>query len=559
MTNQLVGDSWSWPFVVKTLKYFKFRYSRTALPILCFLAAVALVVTINYHDKLPVLSLAEFPRYASLVKAFNTVQTTKKSSRWAQDNPNILAGPWLCAYYSNPRFEGQPETVVEQLEIVSDWQKGTSWADYDGVKELGGKKLDFSVRCATVKFFDQATYSFSGFYHKVAVKITVGDAEDINWSEKTGGWLEPPTVVTMFFPEKGYREVVLEISRGRETGRAWIVFNWVKTGQQHVENDDTTNESTSVVGRKHTTEEMHKFTEVVYDAPRLSQVEAAMCLTLPNCWQPSTRCPNKLQPPSNIQLPNEESEWKICYDWLLPILESPQGCLVYSIGIRNIFEAERAYGALGCQVIALDCTVEHPKNLAPNVTFYSYCLGKEETELQIADGAHTYKNRSEIRAENFITLPELMKKLGHTGRPLTLLKLDCEGCEWDLLSSLVQDHPDIIYNIRMMFLELHFVVNPTKSAKDQVLQMEIVSRALSSYRVARFHWNADVSTERLTQYPILPELRNAGLVCNFFESQFINNVVFEKEDQEKKEKEEKRLLVHHRPQTTPHVFTQRSI
>jgi Methyltransferase domain len=69
-----------------------------------------------------------------------------------------------------------------------------------------------------------------------------------------------------------------------------------------------------------------------------------------------------------------KSDWDVCVD-ALPYDRSK--CLVYSVGVANHYQFDTAMGAMGCEVHSFDPTVDHPTNLAPNVTFhkwYAYTL-----------------------------------------------------------------------------------------------------------------------------------------------------------------------------------------
>lgn len=64
-----------------------------------------------------------------------------------------------------------------------------------------------------------------------------------------------------------------------------------------------------------------------------------------------------------------KSDWDVCVD-ALP--EDRSKCLVYSVGVANHYQFDTAMGAMGCEVHSFDPTVDHPTNLAPNVTFHKW-------------------------------------------------------------------------------------------------------------------------------------------------------------------------------------------
>ena len=133
---------------------------------------------------------------------------------------------------------------------------------------------------------------------------------------------------------------------------------------------------------------------------------------------------------------------------------------LYSFGIRDIYTAELLYGRNGCEVYAFDCTVNHPEQLGPNVTFkpwwyvhisacpdlfsndcgnnnnqtsmccaslslYVNSLGSGTAELKL-DGKLSNAMQHASQNSNFMSLPQIIKRLGHESSELTILKMDCE-------------------------------------------------------------------------------------------------------------------------------------
>jgi hypothetical protein len=114
---------------------------------------------------------------------------------------------------------------------------------------------------------------------------------------------------------------------------------------------------------------------------------------------------------------------------------SDNSCLIYSIGSSNDFEFEKsAYAATGCDIHTFDCTVANATNRPPFVQFHPWCLGK-----------------------GHMSLMEVMVALGHDKREISLLKMDCEGCEWSVFShyrAFVSSGS--MRPIRQLSFEVHF-------------------------------------------------------------------------------------------------------
>jgi hypothetical protein len=117
------------------------------------------------------------------------------------------------------------------------------------------------------------------------------------------------------------------------------------------------------------------------------------------------------------------------------IVNSGNSCLIYSIGSSNDFEFEKsAYSLTGCDIHTFDCTVGNATNKPPFVQFHPWCLGK-----------------------GHMSLMQVMAALGHDTREISLLKMDCEGCEWSVFShyrAFVSSGS--IRPIRQLSFEVHF-------------------------------------------------------------------------------------------------------
>jgi hypothetical protein len=216
-----------------------------------------------------------------------------------------------------------------------------------------------------------------------------------------------------------------------------------------------------------------------------------------------------------------EAEWELCEQWVRSPI-SNGSCLVYSVGSRNIYQTEKGIAAAGCEVFMFDCTVNLNQNVAPNLTFYPWCVGDAETELQIGDG----KN-AKAEGKVFKTLPQILRELGHADRELTVLKMDCEGCEWSALASLGKENPHVLDTLRILLMETHYVSNPTKPLASQVSEQAEASRLLAHFAAYRFHWNPDMSEHRDTNHSVHDQLMTAGVISAYYEFALVNAMLLE--------------------------------
>lgn len=121
-------------------------------------------------------------------------------------------------------------------------------------------------------------------------------------------------------------------------------------------------------------------------------------------------------------------------------LESP-GCLVVSIGSNNQFEFEEEVlkWNKNCEIHIFDHTIE-PINVPIHATFHKKGLGNDMDD------------------PNLITIPELLELIGAKKRPITIWKMDCEGCEMEIQAGLWDPQT----NIRQLLIEVHFGKNQEK-------------------------------------------------------------------------------------------------
>jgi hypothetical protein len=139
-------------------------------------------------------------------------------------------------------------------------------------------------------------------------------------------------------------------------------------------------------------------------------------------------------PPKRIQRQKKWEEQAFCTQDLWDAAERNKGCLVYSFGIHTSVEWEEKVARLfGCDVHAFDPTMDHPTNIASGVTFHKLGLQAAGTDMSATHGT----DYTAIDPTLLLPLDGIMDQLGHTGRKLDVLMLDCEGCEWGVLRSMM--------------------------------------------------------------------------------------------------------------------------
>mmetsp|Transcript_6165 Transcript_6165/g.13972 ORF Transcript_6165/g.13972 Transcript_6165/m.13972 type:complete len:122 (+) Transcript_6165:1578-1943(+) len=103
----------------------------------------------------------------------------------------------------------------------------------------------------------------------------------------------------------------------------------------------------------------------------------------------------------------------------------------------------------GCQVYAFDPAQQHPRDYKPNVTFYQYGL----VSGIVDEHGYNHTHWGSTGSAQYKTLLEIQKELGHSDTHISALKIDCEGCEWNLFSDM-DDHT--LSRIGQILTEIHF-------------------------------------------------------------------------------------------------------
>jgi hypothetical protein len=188
--------------------------------------------------------------------------------------------------------------------------------------------------------------------------------------------------------------------------------------------------------------------------------------------QDSTNIPlmvelSKMKPSSNrIQCPNGDattvSEITFCAD-MLRSSESTGDCIIYNFGVSRedpfLSHVGRFYKR--CQVFAFDPTVSEKLWAAKggskavfgqNVTFVNWGLYGGQGSRTLEWHHPTYGNSiGELK-----TFSEILHHFNHTQKRISLLRSDCEGCEWGWISAQMEEDPTVFSRIDQLWTELHF-------------------------------------------------------------------------------------------------------
>jgi len=268
---------------------------------------------------------------------------------------------------------------VQWQQINTDWQQG--W-DFQGVPELDHAKKDFTVSCTRNVRFKAGKYTFFAYQRGFETIIDVGGTSFE--SSEANNFIVSKTLD--FAQDAVYSITYAALKTNGDLGD--LMFTW-----NHI--DGT------------------------------SDIDEAKTLFF-NTWPQRAACKNTVD--------IYGSSWNYCRD----SIQFPKDrCLVYSIGISNIYNFDKYMGKQGCEVFSFDCTVSYDNDLAENVRFFPYCLAAED-----------YTSPA---GKRFRSLGSIQKELGHEGRKIDIFKIDCEGCEYEVFPQMSNEQLDLIDNLLVEF------------------------------------------------------------------------------------------------------------
>ena len=161
--------------------------------------------------------------------------------------------------------------------------------------------------------------------------------------------------------------------------------------------------------------------------------------------------------------------------------ETNKTCLVYSIGSNNDISFEKSVSKhLGCEIHTFDPTVRAEDFVGISVaSFHEWGLGE--------DGAVINFTVREGGSFTSMSLRSMIKQLDHMGRRIDLLKIDCEGCEWQALPDIFDAIHAGEMKVDQIQIELHGgqkdLINSLFHKADAA-QMRIMHKE-------RNHWGCD--------------------------------------------------------------------
>eukprot|EP01084_Bolivina_argentea_P107532 192266_1 len=206
------------------------------------------------------------------------------------------------------------------------------------------------------------------------------------------------------------------------------------------------------------------------------------CLTTSEHCIPMIKCNNI------TEIRNFDADWAEKISTCLDFLDdksndfSNDKCLIYSVGIQDKYNWDITMARdFGCEVHSFDPTVDLPTHLSPNVTFHKWGLRGPN----INGSASQYKGIS----GEMLLLSDIIKRLGHEKRKIDIIRMDCEGCEWEVLSH--DKTQKILCDIPQILTEFHYSMPYLPSVKNLTLVSKVYD-FLNHCNFKEFHYEVNL-------------------------------------------------------------------
>jgi hypothetical protein len=162
-----------------------------------------------------------------------------------------------------------------------------------------------------------------------------------------------------------------------------------------------------------------------------------------------------------------------------PHWKTDKPCIMYGLGIADDLTFERVMKQRkDCTVYAFDCTspphiAEYAQTLG--IHFYPWCIG----EAHAFNRGNVYTRHSNVNNLHvFKPLHQVMQELGHTY--ISLLKMDIEGFEWSVFSSMLKNN-ETIWPDQLAF-ELHLQGAYEGAVNPKVVQNKGIEEMMQLFR-----------------------------------------------------------------------------
>ena len=191
------------------------------------------------------------------------------------------------------------------------------------------------------------------------------------------------------------------------------------------------------------------------------------------------------------------AEWHLCWPPIARAIAEHR-CVAYAFGVADDDAFTNHLAAAGCTVFAFDPGADHPADWKPNVKFRHWGLttgAASQAEERRFEGMYGTTAKGE-----YISLHELQRRLGHETLQVTVAKVDCEGCEWELFRS-VGENGGTLSQFEQVLTELHFTSTLRFTVAKAATVVPAFTRLLASSQLFPFH-SAEVRVRSAVAPPL---------------------------------------------------------
>jgi hypothetical protein len=175
---------------------------------------------------------------------------------------------------------------------------------------------------------------------------------------------------------------------------------------------------------------------------------------------------------SSFGIVSMDGQKAICLD--LPVVPTPDRCLVYSFGINHDWSFDEAMELYGCKVNSFDPSMNvSTHNRTMNIHFYQMALGEMNKE-----GWKTYTS---VPTRTLSSIYTMLKSSHNDDAVIDYLKIDIETTEWDVLPQIIQS--GMMNRVRQLSVEIH--LDLTEYSHNYQRQASIL-QSLEDYGMVRF-------------------------------------------------------------------------
>ena len=207
----------------------------------------------------------------------------------------------------------------------------------------------------------------------------------------------------------------------------------------------------------------------------------------------SVHCPDEWLPTYSKNATLTAAEYSLCSRPTMP-------CLAISVGLGGEVEFENALSAIGCEVHGFDPT--ESLRLAHSKAAQQHSWTFHPVGLAGAPAGRNNWYGDLCAGSEMLTLPQMLHRVAGESRQVHVLKVDCEGCEWQ---ALVASTPALL-RVDEFLVELHL------TPQYGLLRDEILPRVLGVVSSAGLHLHSSNINPGFPKdwFRTSPALRAAG-------------------------------------------------